>query len=330
MTGESTGNSRGNHLIIGGSGFIGRHMAVALARQGNTVVIASRKAPSFDFPADVNDQISWHSTDMGNTDWSGLLVDVDTVHHYAWNSFPATAQLNPAHDLIENVVPTLRLLEAIRRSEMRDVRLIFSSSGGTAYGKLMQIPVKESHNLTPITAYGVGKVTAEHYLGLYRHLYGLDCRIARIANPYGSGQSATSGQGVATTFIARALADEEIVVWGDGGIIRDFIHISDLVTGLLAVTAAPLNIEEPAIFNLGTGHGVSIRGLLEEIQLNVEHKLKVRFELGREYDVPTSVLDTSLAASTLGWRALTSFSDGISRTVADLRRGVQMSNMDPA
>lgn len=317
----------GSHLILGGTGFIGRHVAVALARSGGQVVLASRNPPSYSFPHDVMDAISWLYVDMGTVDWLTLLPGVTSIHHYAWNSLPASAQLDPAHDLIENVVPIIKLLEALRYSDAQNIPLIFASSGGTVYGKLKQTPVDESHSLMPITAYGVGKVSAERYLALYRHLYNLDCRIARIANPYGAGQSPISGQGVATTFIFRALSGKDITVWGDGSIVRDFIHISDIVSGLLAISEAPRNLTETAIFNLGTGLGQSILSLLREIQLNVGYELKVRFELGREYDVPISVLNCSHAESDLGWHPRKSFADGISQTIGDLRRGDQLDHL---
>jgi UDP-glucose 4-epimerase len=96
-------------------------------------------------------------------------------------------------------LPTLRLLETLRRYGGK--RLIFASSGGTVYGKVLLKPVSEDHPLNPITAYGVSKVAVEKYLGYYRDLYGLDCRIARISNPFGVGQDPSRKQGAATTFV---------------------------------------------------------------------------------------------------------------------------------
>src|SRR4029077_2884220 len=106
---------------------------------------------------------------------------------YAWTTIPATANADPRGDLSANVVSTLALLEALRHRTVRP-RLIFASSGGTVYGELRHVPVHEDHPLAPITAYGVGKAAVELYLGHYRAIHGLDCRVAPPANPVRGGQ----------------------------------------------------------------------------------------------------------------------------------------------
>ncbi len=89
-----------------------------------------------------------------------------------------------------NVGGTVGLLEALRRRG--GGRLVFPSSGGTVYGRLTCIPVPEDHPLQPITAYGAAKVAVEVYLGFYRALYGIDCRVARLSNPFGVGAAIAS------------------------------------------------------------------------------------------------------------------------------------------
>jgi len=99
------------------------------------------------------------------------------------------------YDLVRRTrssVPTgfgsaLRLLEAITH-RTNPPRVIFVSSGGTVYGKLRHVPVREDHPLAPLTAYGASKAAVELYLNHYRAVYGLDCRVARLANPYGAGR----------------------------------------------------------------------------------------------------------------------------------------------
>jgi UDP-glucose 4-epimerase len=100
---------------------------------------------------------------------------------------------------------------------------------------LRSIPASEDDPLAPITAYGAGKATAELYLKLYRAIHGLDCRIARIANPYGAGQDLSRGQGAVTTFSHQALTGQRIVIWGDGEAVRDYVHISDVASCLVTL-----------------------------------------------------------------------------------------------
>ena len=248
------------------------------------------------------------------------------MHHYAWASIPATAQDDPARDVVVNLVPLISLLQAFKELPTGSVPLIFSSSGGTVYGKLSQIPATETHELDPITAYGATKVAAEQYLRLYRHLYGVDVRIARIANPYGAGQSTSSPQGVIAATIASALRNQPVTIWGDGTIVRDFIYISDVVSGLIALSRAESECLPYSEFNIGTGDGSSIRDVVRTLDAIIGTSVMVKYETGRAYDVPVSVLDVSRAATVLSWRPEVSLVEGMGRTVEALKGGGAFSH----
>lgn len=305
------------HLILGGSGFIGRHVAAILVQCGCEVILAGRSLSKPTFAPALDERITWRSFDLANTQWDSLIDGVTVIHHYAWSSVPASANDDPSLDLSANVAPTLGLLEALRKKGSQAPRLIFASSGGTVYGKLLRVPVHEDHRLSPITAYGAGKAAIELYLGTYRTLYGLDCRVARLANPFGAGQNLAKGLGAVTTFLHHALSHQPIVVWGDGEVVRDFIHISDAAAGLVALARAhPLDSHH--VFNVGSGEGVSLNGVIAELESKLCHRLDVRYERGRKFDVPVSVLDISLIRETLGWQPVLSFSEGLSQTLADL------------
>jgi UDP-glucose 4-epimerase len=314
-------------LILGGCGFIGRHVAVLLARAGHSVVLADREQPEFAFPADVTSRISWQPLEFASADWDALIANAAVVHHYVWTSLPASANNNPFGDLISNVDGTLALLEALRRRG--GARIIFPSSGGTVYGKLQTIPVPEDHPLMPITAYGAGKATAEIYLGLYRVLHGVDCRVARIANPYGAGQNLARGQGAVTTFLHHALTNRPIIIWGDGEVVRDYIHVADVASALVALALCP-RLEEFHTFNIGSGLGISLNGIIAELERRLHRRLEVRRELARPFDVPVSVLDISRARKILRWEPCLSFAEGITRTMSDIASNAAFSELNPA
>jgi UDP-glucose 4-epimerase len=318
----------GTHLILGGNGFVGRHVALHLASLGLKVTIASRSTPAVSFPRSVASSISWIQVDMATADWGALLSDIDVVHHYAWSTVPASANNDPYADLSANVGATVALLEEMRLLKTPP-RLVFSSSGGTVYGKLQQIPVTEDHGLDPITAYGASKAAVEHYLGYYRSVHGLDCVVARVANPYGAGQSLSRGQGAVTTFISRALKREEIAIWGTGNIIRDYIHISDAAAGLAALALASMDMSGPWRFNIASGQGTSLNQIIIELERILGRQLPVRRESERTFDVPVSVLDISLAQKTLSWEPSLSFSDGMTLTLRDLEIGNHFSTLYP-
>tara|TARA_E500000305_G_scaffold66500_1_gene52908 strand:- start:4556 stop:5515 length:960 start_codon:yes stop_codon:yes gene_type:complete len=304
------------HLILGGSGFIGRHVALGLAQRGETVTIADIAPP----PAELAElSVAYIPVEPGRVDWDALIGDHPVIHHYAWSTIPQTANDNPLADLDGNLRTTVELLEALRRRGGGQV--VFSSSGGTVYGRLKQVPAEESSPLAPITAYGVSKASVEMYLGFYRDNHGLDCRVARISNPFGAGQDARrKQQGAASTFLFKALDREEITIWGDGSVIRDYIHVADLTEGLISLTKAPLaTAKELPILNLGSGSGVSLNKIIETLRAPLGLEPQVRYLPGRLFDVPASVLDISRAQTLLGWSPRLSFAEGCARMLDDLR-----------
>jgi UDP-glucose 4-epimerase len=317
----------GHHLILGGCGFIGRHVAVLLARLGHDVVLADRLEPDFSFPSDTAARISWRRLEFASADWDALLAEASVVHHYVWTSIPASANSNSIGDLTVNVGGTLALLEALRRRG--GGRIVFPSSGGTVYGRLQKVPVPEEHALAPITAYGASKATAEIYLELYRSLHGVDCRVARISNPYGAGQDIARGQGAVTTFLHRALNREPIVIWGDGEVVRDYIHVADVASALVVLALCP-HLEESYTFNIGSGLGISLNGIIAELERRLHCRLEVRRESARPFDVPVSILDISRARKILGWEPCLSFAEGITRTISDVASNAAFSELNPA
>lgn len=311
------------HLILGGDGFIGRHVALLLARKGFSVTIATRLPPSFAFPEAEAGRISRKSFELASADWDELVKDVDVVHHYAWSSIPASANANPAGDLLLNVSATIGLLDALRRKGQG--RVVFTSSGGTVYGKVNRTPIDEDVVLRPITAYGAGKVSAEIYLSLFRSMHGIDCRIARISNPYGAGQNVARGLGVITTFLQRSLTGEDIVIWGDGNVTRDFIHIADLAACLTNLAVAPPS--DQFIFNVGTGLGASLNQAVTEIEKVLGRQLTVRRSPSRLIDVPVNVLAIDRVCRALSWEPQVSLSAGIENTIGDLKTGCSFSSL---
>jgi UDP-glucose 4-epimerase len=313
-----------HHLILGGSGFVGRHVAVLLAQAGHRVTLADRLPLDQDFTPDIASQVSWQLLELGTADWDALVADADVVHFYAWGSLPATANANPGGDLSLNVGAMIDMLDALHRRGHG--RVVFTSSGGTVYGKLQHIPVSEGHPSAPITAYGAGKASAEIYLGLYRAMHGIDCRIARISNLYGAGQNLTSGLGAVTTFLHHALTGQRITIWGTGEVVRDYIHISDAAKCLCRLATIPHG--EEFVFNVGSGVGINLNEIIGELERRLCCKLDILRTATRPFDVPISVLDIARARAVLAWAPILSFSDGIARTLKDLQDEKYFSTLD--
>lgn len=310
-----------DHLILGANGFIGRHVAAELARAGRSVVLAGRSEPKpFLLPDDAG-QISFRRFDLADADWPALIADCAVVHHYAWSTIPQSAAQAPIADLQLNVGGTLGLLQAM--AGRTGQRLVFTSSGGTVYGAIGSNPAREDDPVRPISAYGAAKLAAESYVRVFRASHGLDCRVARLSNPFGPGQEARNF-GAVSSFTRKALSGEPIEIWGDGAIIRDYIYISDVAAALAALAEADVEagVDLP-VFNIGSSRGASLNDLVSILEGILGRRPQVRYSPSRRFDLPYNVLDTSRITAALGWSPQISLEDGIGRLVAELTRDVR-------
>jgi UDP-glucose 4-epimerase len=319
-----TSGYRGSHLVIGGGGFIGRHVGLMLSQQGCDVCLAGRTRPKFLDEAVSCESLPWRDLDIYNAAWDEQIEAVDVVHFYAWGSQPATANADPKSDLERNLGALLGLLNALKRRGHG--RVVFSSSGGTVYGPLKRVPVPEWHELAPINAYGAGKAAAEIYLNLYRVMHGLDCRVARIANPFGAGQDISRGLGAVTVFLNKALNNQPIEIWGTGEVVRDFIHVADVAECLVRL-ATEDDLQGQHVFNIGSGKGISLNSVVDILERRFRRKLIVDRKPGRTFDVPSNVLSIERIERILDWRPRLTFPEGLARMLSDLADHPEISTL---
>lgn len=299
-------------LLLGGAGFIGTNLAIRLSKRLDAQVTVADRAPeyfetlrSLSLP-----HVSFAvSTFDENTDFDALLEGQDMVFHLVSTTVPTTSNAHIYEEMRANVDVTALLLEACVRQRVG--RVVFFSSGGTVYGKASACPLAETVATQPISAYGIQKVTIEKLLYLYGYLYGLDWRVVRLSNPYGPYQRPNGILGAATTFIYKALRGEEITVYGDGSVVRDFIYIDDAIDAVLQVAFGEA---DDKTFNIGSGKGTSIASLLAEVQDALGTDANVRHLPGRKVDVPVNYLDISRYESAFGTLRQRSLRDGILQT----------------
>jgi UDP-glucose 4-epimerase len=302
-------------LVLGGAGFIGSHLAEALARDGQRVRIFDR--PHVDRLPQLQRFELFTGDFLNPQALAPALAGAEVVFHLISTTLPKNSNDNPAYDVESNVLGTLRLLELCREHKVR--KLVFVSSGGTVYGPPRSVPVREDHPTEPICSYGVHKLMVEKYLQLEHHLHGLDYAVVRPPNLYGPRQRLDTAQGAVAVFLDRALRGEPIEIWGDGSVVRDYIYIADAVDALLKASQFK---GEPRVFNLGSGRGTSLKELVAEIEKLVGKQVKVNYSAARALDVPVNVLDASAAAQHLGWRASTPLAEGLRRTYDWLRESL--------
>ena len=236
------------------------------------------------------------------------LTGMDAVIHLASSTVPATSNLDPIADITGNLVATVRLLEVMRNAGVR--KMVYLSSGGTVYGVPDTDPVSETHPLRPISSYGIVKVAIENYLFMEHRLHGLQHVILRASNPYGPRQGHVGIQGIIGTHLWRLARNEPIEVWGDGSIVRDFIHVRDLAALCIIALRSPVT----GSFNAGSGDGASISRVVEAVLKIVGGDIQPIYKPGRSFDVPRVVLDITKARDMLGWVPQIPLDEGLADT----------------
>lgn len=303
-------------LVLGGNGFIGSNAVRGLLAAGHAVrVLDLRRAPALEHGPGLLESVEGDFTNRAITEQA--LSGVKAVLHLASVTLPQTGTDDPVYDVSENLVGTLRLLEACVAQGVR--RVVFSSSGGTVYGKLRQIPVPEDHPQDPINSYGIVKLGIEKYLQLFAHLGRLDPVVLRIANPFGPGQFTRGAQGAVAVALGALARGELFHLWGDGSVVRDFIYVDDLTRAFLAALETPAG--GPLVFNVGSGRGTSLADLVDAVQRVTGRPLQIARHPARPIDVPVSVLDCARAAAVLGWQARTPLDAGLASTWSWVRDG---------
>ncbi len=296
-------------LVLGGSGFLGRHVVEALAESGYRVRLFHRTSErGILHPAATVE--NWIGDFTSQSDVAAALGGCDIAFHLVSTTLPKTSNDDPVYDLETNLIATVRLLEETRVQKIR--KIVFASSGGTVYGLPQTVPIPEEHATHPVCSYGAHKLAIEHYLHLYHHLYGLEYCVLRVSNAFGEHQHPTASQGAVATFLDRALRGETIQIWGDGSTVRDYIYARDVAR---AFCLAARYTGAPRVFNIGSGLGISVNELLATIEAVLGQTVRRRYVPGRPFDVPVNLLDISRAAEHLGWRPQYSFEEGLRRTL---------------
>ena len=296
-----------NYLVLGGNGFIGSHIVERLLRTDGRVRVYDRSDNRYQGRLP---NVEYVYGELGN---AGLvraaLTDIDVVVHLISTTVPGSSNDDPAFDVQSNVVDTIRLLEACVSARVK--RFVYTSSGGTVYGIPQQTPIPEDHPLNPISSYGITKLAIEKYLAMFYHVHGLEYGVLRPANAYGERQNPFGQQGLIAVMLGKIMRAEPIVVWGDGNVVRDFVHVADIAEAVFQVMTAPLTAAR--IFNCGSGAGISVNEMLQHLAGVVGHAVDARYVQPRRFDVPVNVLDTTRLRQQLGWSPKVDLDTGLRR-----------------
>lgn len=310
------GQGKRRCLVLGGCGFIGSHLVDRLVHRGYEVRIFDKsKVDTRNIKQHLNG-IELVMGDFANKDdLRQGLKKIDYVFHFIGTTLPQSSTENPIYDIESNVVSTINMLEIAKSNAVK--KIIFASSGGTIYGVPQQIPISEDHPTNPICSYGISKLIIEKYLYLYYKLYGLDYVILRISNAYGERQDPRSAQGAIAVFLGNIIKGQPIQIWGDGSVVRDYIHVHDIADA--CVNAIETRENKHHVFNIGSGKGLSLNQIIAYLKEEVKDRFDVDYQEGRKIDVPVNILDIRLARNILGWEPAIPFEKGLRSTLEYLQ-----------
>lgn len=204
-----------------------------------------------------------------------------------------------------NIQATQKLLEYYKGIKIR--RFVYASSS-SVYGESVDLPMKETSRVQPLSPYGVTKLAAEHLCHLYWVNYRVPTVSLRYFTVYGPRQRPDMG---INKFVKAVLNGDEIQVYGDGSQTRDFTFVDDIVQANLLATQGPLENVVGQAFNIGGGNQISVNDLINLIAEIAGKNAQIRNIEKQKGDVTDTRSDVAKAASILGWKAETNINEGI-------------------
>ena len=214
-------------LVTGGAGFIASQIADAYITEGHIVTIVDDLSTGFE--ENVNPAAKFVKINIGDPGIVDLFnkEKFDLVNHHAAQMDVRKSVADPIFDANTNIMGTINLLQSCVKSGVK--KIIFASTGGAVYGEQEYFPADESHPTSPISPYGITKLTIEKYLYFYYLEHKLNYTILRYSNVYGLRQNPFGEAGVVAIFINKLLKGEQPVINGSGEQTRDYVFVEDVV-----------------------------------------------------------------------------------------------------
>jgi UDP-glucose-4-epimerase GalE len=299
-------------LVTGGAGYVGSHATKALARAAYEPVVFDNLISGHRWAA------RWGKLVEGDLADSTLirqtLVDckVESVLHFAASIAVGESMTNPQKYFQNNVVNTLRLLDAMVECGVKNI--VFSSSAAV-YGNPETTPIPEDHPLRPTSPYGESKLMMEKAIRWYGNAYGLRWIALRYFNAAGADSDGELGEEhdpethlIPLVIQATLGRRPQVEVYGtdyatpDGTAIRDYIDVSDLAEAHVLALRSLTEGGESLALNLGTGTGHSVREVIAAVERLSKQKAPSRDAPRRAGDPPVLVADPTRAGRVLGWK----------------------------
>jgi UDP-glucose 4-epimerase len=291
-------------LVTGGAGFIGSHVVDKLIEAGHEPRILDLQPSPYHAPGAVDTVIG----DLADPEATRVAAQgCEAILHLAAMADVYQVVNDPTRTDVVNVRGTFNLLEAARAEGIK--RFLYASTiwvYGNAPGE--QPHDEDTPLVLPPHLYTATKLAGEMYCRSYETLYGVTSTILRFGIPYGPRARPAA---VVPAFIAKAQAGEPLTIAGDGSATRQFVYVEDLAQGMVAALAPAA---AGRIYNLVGDELVSVRQIADTVR-DVVADVPVEHGPERQADLEFGRASGARADTELGWRASTSFADGVRRYV---------------
>ena len=299
-------------LITGGAGFIGSHLVESFQSRAEIVVLDNlRSGYRRNLDGLAHTFIEGSVTDPAAV--AQAMQGVDMVFHLAAMISVPESMDHPRECVDINVTGLLHVLEAAAKAGVK--KLVLASSAAV-YGDNPTVPKTEDMLPEPKSPYAITKLDGEYYLEMFHREGRLQTASLRFFNVCGPRQDPASAYAAAVPiFIRKALAGEDIVIFGDGGQTRDFIHVRDIIAALVHAATQPAF---SGSHNVGYGRSMTVLDLAQLIIRLAGSKSRIIHQPERPGDVRHSraAIDKLLAT---GFHHVSSLEQGLVETLASFR-----------
>lgn len=304
-------------LVTGAAGFIGSHLVDRLLAEGSRVTGVDIFTDYYDADAKrrnlagaaTSDRFSLVETDLRTAHLAPLLEDVDVVFHQAGQPGVRSSWAEGFADYVgQNVLATQRLLEAARGASLQ--RFVYASSS-SIYGTASRYPTVENDLPAPTSPYGVTKLAGEHLAVLYARNHGVPTIALRYFTVYGPRQRPDMA---IHRLIEAARHGHPFPLFGDGGHVRDFTFVADVVDANVAAIAS--DTLPGLVVNIAGGGSTTMSALVGIVERAAGHHVSIERLPEQPGDVRRTGGDVSAAGAALGWSPSTSLVDGVTAQVA--------------
>lgn len=297
--------SRKNALVTGGAGFIGSNVTRYLLDKGWNVRVIDDLSSGYKINLDNLDIDFIEGSITDEKIMHDACKNIDVVFHLAACVGRQKSLDDPILDANTNVIGTVNLLEGMRKHGVK--RIVYSSSAAI-FGELETQSIDESHPQNADSPYGVSKLAAEKMILAYCGIYNMTGVCLRYFNIYGVNQRYDLYGNVIPIFAKRIFSGEPVTIYGDGEQTRDFVNVKDVaIANYLAATTDV----EAGVYNLGSGHSITINELASTMQKLAKTNSIIKHEPQRPADVRHCKADTSKVYNELGFSASVELIDGL-------------------